>query len=831
MSKSKKKKLLIVGNGMVSHRFCEKMLEYDSNTEFEISIFGEEIHPAYDRVHLSEYFSDRTAEDLYISTSDWYKENGIKLFLHDKVIAVDTESKSVKSAKGQNVKYDKLILATGSAPFVPLIDEIDKEGIFVYRTIDDLESIRRYAGKAKKAAVLGGGLLGLEAAKALVDLKLETHVIEFSSRLLPRQIDDKGSEILSGIFENMDVKIHTGKHTKKAEGNGALTGLEFSDGSRLDIDLLIISTGIIPRDNLAKKAGLKTGERGGIVVDDFLQTSNLDIYAVGEVALHNNKVYGLVGPGYSMADVLASNLCGKEKSFQGGDLSTKLKVIGVDVASFGDALGETENCLSVEFTNSVKNTYKKLILSEDGKHLLGGILIGDTSKYMQLLDLMKRKAELPEHMDALLLDQESAAIFEDLSVLSDDALVCSCNGVSRSDIVSCIHSGAHDASSIKNKTKAGSGCGGCMTSVQSILKTEMEKMGKKTSSHLCEHFPYSRQELFHIIKIKKLNNFGEVLKEAGSGCGCEICKPLIASLFASIYNDSVQDHVILQDTNDRFMANIQKGGTYSVVPRIPGGEITPEKLIVLGEVAKKFNLYVKMTGGQRVDFFGAKLEDLPLIWKDLVEAGFESGHAYGKAMRTVKSCAGSVWCRFGVQDSVKMAIDLEERYRGLRAPHKMKSGVSGCIRECAEAQSKDFGIIATEKGYNLYVCGNGGIIPQHAKLLASDIDRETLIKYIDRFLMYYIQTADKLTRTSTWLNNLEGGIEFLKDVVINDKLGICDQLEYDMQTLVDAHQCEWKRVVESPELQKRFRPFVNSDETDETIRFKEERSQKMPTLV
>ena len=372
---------------------------------------------------------------------------------------------------------------------------------------------------------------------------------------------------------------------------------------------------------------------------------------------------------------------------------------------------------------------------------------------------------------------------------------------------------------VKSCTRAGTGCGGCLPMVADLIKSEFEAAGKAVTNHLCEHFPYSRQELFQIVKIRRFKTFDALLAEYGSGHGCETCKPTVASILASLWNENVLEpvHAPLQDTNDRFLANIQRGGLYSVIPRIPGGEITPEKLIILGEIARKYGLYCKITGGQRIDMLGAPVHLLPDIWTDLVAAGFESGHAYGKAVRTVKSCVGSTWCRYGVQDSVGFAIRVETRYRGIRAPHKIKAAVSGCIRECAEAQSKDFGLIATEKGWNLYVCGNGGANPRHADLLAADLEEVTAIRYVDRFLMYYIQTADRLTRTSIWLENLEGGIEFLRDVVINDRLGICTELEQQIQALVDTYECEWKAVVSDPEKRRFFNQFANTDQIEPGI--------------
>jgi nitrite reductase (NADH) large subunit len=409
-------------------------------------------------------------------------------------------------------------------------------------------------------------------------------------------------------------------------------------------------------------------------------------------------------------------------------------------------------------------------------------------------------------------------------------MICSCNNVSKAALCAAIDSGCTTIGALKAATKAATSCGGCGSLVAQILKAELASRGVVVSNHLCEHFPYSRQELFHLIRVGQLKSFADTLAKHGKGLGCDVCKPAVASILASCWNEFVleRDKAVLQDTNDYFLANLQKDGTYSVVPRVPGGEITPDKLITIGAVAKKFGLYTKITGGQRIDLFGAQVHQLPLIWKELIDAGFESGHAYGKAVRTVKSCVGSTWCRYGVQDSVGYAIDLENRYKGLRAPHKVKFAVSGCTRECAEAQSKDVGVIATQKGWNLYVCGNGGMKPRHADLLASDLDSVTLIRYVDRFLMFYIRTADRLQRTSVWLENLEGGLDYLKQVVVEDKLGIGAELESDMARVIATYECEWRRAINDPATLKRFRHFVNSDQPDDNVLFAQERGQIRP---
>jgi nitrite reductase (NADH) large subunit len=490
-----------------------------------------------------------------------------------------------------------------------------------------------------------------------------------------------------------------------------------------------------------------------------------------------------------------------------------------------------EGAKAITYEDPFKGSYKKLLFSHDGTRLLGGILVGDASEYGQLSMLAKSSEPLSMTPSEVLLGRAGTAKSAGSVITSipNDAQVCSCNNVSKGTICDAIRlKNLCSVDEVKSCTRAGTGCGGCLPLVTDLFKAEIKAAGKKVSNHLCEHFACSRQELFEIVKIKKIRSFDELIHSHGRGNGCEICKPAVASMLASLYNEPAIEHTTIQDTNDRFLANIQRGGSYSVIPRVPGGEITPEKLIALGKVAKKYNLYAKITGGQRVDLFGAAVHQLPAIWEELIAAGFESGHAYAKAIRTVKSCVGSTWCRYGVQDSVGFAIRVEERYKGFRAPHKLKAAVSGCVRECAEAQSKDFGIIATEKGWNLYVCGNGGAKPRHADLLAADIDADTCLRYIDRFLMYYTQTADRLTRTSVWLEKMEGGIERLKEVILDDALGICDELERMMQNAVDAYRCEWKEVVNDPEKRRLFEQFVNTDETEPTIEFVTERGQKRP---
>jgi nitrite reductase (NADH) large subunit len=595
--------------------------------------------------------------------------------------------------------------------------------------------------------------------------------------------------------------------------------------------MIVFSAGIRPYDQLARDSGLKVGERGGIEIDYHCKTSDSDIFAIGECALFGGRIFGLVAPGYRMAEAAVSQLGDDKQSFQGADMSTKLKLLGVDVGSIGDAHGREEGAIAYTFSDERIEVYKRLIVSADGKKLLGAVLVGDCSDYDTLLQYYLNGIDLPADPETLILPYNAGeAPALGAAALPASATICSCHNVTKGDIVDAMDAGFYSLGDIKSETKASTGCGGCAALLKNIVDDQLETRGLEVDKSICEHFAYTRQELFHLIKVGNIRTFDELLEKHGTGRGCDICKPAAGSILASLWNDYVlkEQHIGLQDTNDTFLANMQKNGTYSVVPRIAGGEITPDKLIVLGQVAKKYNLYTKITGGQRVDLFGARVQQLPSIWKELVDAGFETGHAYGKALRTVKSCVGSTWCRYGVQDSVAMALYVENRYKGLRSPHKIKSAVSGCTRECAEAQSKDFGIIATENGWNLFVGGNGGMKPRHADLFATDLDDETLIKYIDRFLMFYVRTADRLQRTSVWLDNLEGGLEYLQQVVIEDSLGIAAELEEQMNNIVGTYQCEWKTTIEDPERLKRFVQFVNADAEDEQVVFVQERGQPRP---
>jgi nitrite reductase (NADH) large subunit len=826
---------------MVGHRLVEALRARDTDGSWQITVLAEETDAAYDRVGLTSYTESWDRALLALPGNDYAGDERVRLLLNARVTEIDRAAKSVVTADGERHGYDALVLATGSYAFVPPVPGHDLPACHVYRTLDDLDAIRadaegaRDGGHNAAGVVIGGGLLGLEAANALRQFGLQTHVVEMMPRLMAQQIDEAGGALLARMISELEISVHVGTGTESIESvehadGSAAAQVRLTDGEVIEAGLVIFAAGVRPRDELAAAAGLTLAERGGVLTDLSCRTSDPDIYAIGEVAAIDGRCYGLVGPGYTSAEVVVDRLLGGAAEFPEADLSTKLKLLGVDVASFGDAMGTTENCLEVAINDAVNRTYAKLVLSDDAKTLLGGVLVGDASTYGVLRPMVG--SELPGDPLALIAPEQTGggALALGVGALPDSAQICSCNNVTKGDLKCAIADGCSDVPALKSCTAAGTSCGSCVP----LLKQLLEAEGVAQSKALCEHFSQSRAELFEIISATEIRTFSGLLERFGRGRGCDICKPVVASILASTGSDHILEgeQAALQDSNDHFLANIQKNGSYSVVPRVPGGDIKPEHLILIGQIAQDFGLYTKITGGQRIDLFGARVDQLPQIWQRLVEGGMESGHAYGKALRTVKSCVGSDWCRYGQQDSVQLAIDLEMRYRGLRAPHKIKLGVSGCARECAEARSKDVGVIATEKGWNLYVGGNGGMTPKHAQLLASDLDTETLVRYVDRFLMYYIRTADRLQRTAPWVDSLDGGLDHVREVVCGDSLGLAQEFEAAMERHVQNYKCEWKGVLEDPDKLSRFVSFVNApEEIDSTVTFTEHAGRKIPVSI
>lgn len=827
-----REQVIIIGNGMVGHHLVEQLAQGGAVGRLDVHVFGEERQRAYDRVHLSEYFTGKCAETLALNGPGFYQQSSVRAHHGEAVLEIDRVNRAVITSEGRYL-YDRLVLATGSYPFVPPIAGCEGDARLVYRTLDDLDRIRQAAQGARRGVVVGGGLLGLEAANALKSLGLEAHVVEFAPRLMPVQLDPEGGAALRARIETLGVGVHLGRATQAVvPGEHYRYRMNFDGGEHLETDLIVFSAGIRPQDALARACGLDVAPRGGVLIDNHCRTSDPAVFAIGECASWEGSVFGLVAPGYTMARNLAGLLLGQgEVAFSGADMSTKLKLLGVDVGSIGDAQGATPGARSYRFMDEATASYRRLVVDASGKRVLGAVLVGDNSYYDTLLQYAQNGLALPADPAALILPQGSAAPLLGADALPATATLCSCHNVSKAAVCSAIDGGCGDLAALKCQTKAGTGCGGCAGLLKQVFEHELKARGVAVDKSLCEHFAHDRQALYALVRVEGIRSFEALHARHGRGSlGCDICKPTVGNILASCWNQPVMDPslVPLQDTNDTFMANMQKNGTYSVVPRIPGGEITPDKLIAIGAVAKKYDLYTKITGGQRIDLFGAQLHELPDIWSELIKAGFETGHAYGKSTRTVKSCVGSTWCRFGVQDSVAMALAIEDRYKGLRSPHKLKFAVSGCTRECAEAQSKDVGVIATENGWNLYLCGNGGMRPRHAELFATDLDDATLIRYIDRFLMLYIRTADKLQRTSVWRESLEGGLDYLKAVIIDDSLGLAAELEGQMQHVVDRYECEWANALKDPEKLKRFRTFVNEKRPDPGVHFVRERGQRRP---
>ncbi|KAI1437113.1 nitrite reductase [Xylaria sp. CBS 124048] len=867
-------RLVVVGLGMVGIAFIEKVLKLDARDRaYELVVIGEEPHLAYNRVGLTSFFEHRKVENLYLNPRDWYDKhasaNQLDYHINTRVTDIDSATKNVTCANGDVVAYDILVLATGSNAILPTSTPgHDATGVFVYRTIEDLQRLIEFgeAHKGTIGAVVGGGLLGLEAAAAMLDLNSfeQVKLIERNQWLLSRQLDSEAGNLVVEKVRGLGIDVILEERVAriKTYADNHVAGIMFEDGEEMDCSTICFAIGVRPRDDLARKAGILCSQRGGgILVGNDLATNIPDIYAIGECASWENQSFGLIAPGVEMADILSFNLTQAKlhepRSFKRPDLSTKLKLLGVDVASFGDFFADRDGPKSLPsrttrmktsepdgkesaptvqalvYKDPFAQVYKKYIFTADGKFLLGGMMIGDTSDYVKLVPMVKNQKELEIPPSQLILGAKKEGD-DGADDLDDDTQICSCHNVLKSDIVKVAKEGTcKSVGEVKACTKAGTGCGGCVPLVTSIFNKVMREMGAEIKNYVCGHFNYSRAELFHIIKVKKLRTLADVMREAGNekgAEGCEACKPAVASIFASLWNKHIMSKPLhgLQETNDRYLGNIQRNGTYSVIPRVSAGEILPEHLIVIGEVAKKFNLYTKITGGQRIDMFGAKKQDLIDIWRILGEAGMESGHAYAKSLRTVKSCVGSTWCRYGVGDSVGMAVRVEERYKSIRSPHKLKGGVSGCVRECAEAQSKDFGLIATEKGFNIFVAGNGGASPRHADLLAKDVPPSEVIPILDRYLMFYIQTADKLQRTARWLEALPGGLAYLQEVILKDKLGICAALESQMQELVDSFFDEWAEAVKDPTIASKFQQFANTKETLATIEVEEDRGQSHP---
>lgn len=760
-------RIVVVGAGMTAHRLVAGLRSRDPAGAWSLTVIGDEPHEPYDRVHLSEWFAARDAQALTLDRGVW-DDPRVTLVTGDAVASLDRTASVVTTRSGRQVHYDRAVLATGSWAWRPRAEGTDLPGLFTYRTLDDVAGLagwvrlrERALGRAVRGVVVGGGVLGLEAAAALQRLGADATVVEFADRLMSVQLDQGGGEMLRLMIEDLGVTVRTGAgaHRFLPAGDGSVGSVELTDGSALPTDVVVFSVGIRPRDRVAREAGLAIGERGGVVVGEACQTSDPGVWAIGECASVDGVCAGLVAPGNDMADVVVDRFLGGERVHRHADDGTRLKGVGVEAASFGDVNAVSAGALEVSFVDPIHRRYRKLVLSDDATTLLGGVFVGDIGLYSALRPLLGRPLG------------------------ADPAAVVAPDG-------------------------------------EGLADTE-----------LCEHFAMSRATLYRLVREEGLRTFSEVVAAHGTGRGCAVCRTTVASILSTLHRGHALEgeHAALQETNDHVMANLQKNGTYSVIPRMPGGEVRADQLLEFARTADDFGLSVRVTGGQRLAMFGARLDQLPEIWRRLTTVGFESGHAYGKSLRTVKTCVGRTWCRFGVQDSSGMAVRLELRYRGLRSPHKIKLGVSGCARECAEARGKDVGIIATHQGWNLYVGGDGGAQPAHAQLLAEDVDDETLVRYVDRFLVLYVQEADRLQRTAPWVAERAGGLDELRRVVVEDSLGIADELEAAMAEHVRDDEDEWSATLADPGKLRKFTPFVNAPgAVDGDLAFVPERGQVRP---
>ena len=831
--------VVVIGGGMVAHRVVEALRSRDTAGTYRVTVVAEEDRAPYDRVGLSAFFSGSTPDELLLGDPAMWEDERVDLRLRTGATAVDRESRTVTTAGGDVVGYDHLVLATGSYAWVPPVPGADAAGVFVYRTIDDVVALRDWVtgratalGRPVRGVVVGGGLLGLEAAGALVGLDAHPTVVEFAPRLMALQVDEGGGHALRRIIEAMGVgvRVGAGSESVTVDAHGRVAGLRVAgDEADLPADVVVFATGVRPRDELAAPPVWPP----------------VPAAASSSTRAAARRTRASTRSARSPASRAAASVSSRPATRWPRSPSTGSS------AATPPSRGPTcrpssSSSASTSPRSATPSPRRRAPSSSCTPTRCPGSTRSSSSPTTRAPSSAASSSATPRPTRAC--DRWSVP-------RSAATRACGCSRTTpgpsgpRSSCrtappsvrattsprarcgVRCSEKGCHDVGSVKACTRAGTSCGSCIPLVKKLVGAEMARAGLAVSTAMCEHVAMSRAELYTAVQVTGLRTFSDIIDRFGAGRGCDICKPVIASVLASLYDEHVlaDDRAALQDTNDRVMANLQKDGTYSVVPRVPGGEILPEQLILIGGIAKDYGLYTKITGGQRIDLFGARLEQLPAIWQRLVDGGMESGHAYGKSLRTVKSCVGSSWCRFGVQDSVAMAVLLELRYRGLRSPHKLKLGVSGCARECAEARGKDVGLIATDRGWNVYVGGNGGFTPRHAELLVEDVDDDTAIRLVDRYLMYYVRTADRLQRTAPWQQDHEGGLERIRAIVVDDVLGICADLDEQMARHVDSYEDEWAAVLRDPVRLRQFASFVNAPDTaDPTLSYVTERGQRRP---
>ncbi len=793
---SDKKKLVIIGNGMVGARLIEEVIARGGSKLYDISIFGDEPYGNYNRILLSSVLAGtHDANDIMMNPIDWYAKQGVTLHTGSRVVRIDRAEKKVYDADGNSKSYDQLVFATGSRPFVPQMAGLYtvagklKDGIFVFRNLDDCEGMVKFGATAKRVAVIGGGLLGLEAARGLQSRGLDVTVLHLVSNLMDIQLDVTASGILKKTIERMGIHIKLDKYTTGIIGEEKIEKITFDDGSSLDCEMVVIAAGVRANSEIASKAGLDVQK--GIVVKGDLSTSDPDIYAIGDCTQFNGQVLGLVAPGWQQAQVLADQLTGKIHSlYRGAAVATKLKVVGVELAVMGEKDSQNEDEVVAYFEPS-RGVYKKLIV-RDGK-LAGAILVGDGTAYPRIQLAFDRVESLPEDKSSLLFPQSAEANAAGVEDLPDSAQICNCNGVSKGKIVSAVKGGARSFKALCDATRAGTGCGSCKLQVQAILESASD--GLTVEDHSANYYvpgvPFAKPELIMVIKEKNLKSVSAVFKALANGKEDAGSKVGLASLLKTIWGKEYEDERDARYINDRVHANIQKDATFSVVPRVYGGVTSAEQLRKIADVADRYKVpMVKITGGQRIDLLGISKDDLPAVWKDL---DMPSGHAYTKAFRTCKTCVGTDFCRYGVGDSTALGIAIEKRFQGVESPHKMKLAASGCPRNCAESTTKDLGAVAIEGGkWEVYIGGAAGSRVRKGDILCVVSSHEEVLKYMGRFMQYYRENGRYLERTYDFVERM--GIDKLRKILIENAEGICQRLDEEIQSIVDAYKDPWQEA-------------------------------------
>ncbi len=791
-----KQRLVVVGNGMAGARTVEEIVERGGMERYDVTIFGEEPYGNYNRILLSEVLSgSHDPQAIFINALDWYAERGITLHAGVPADNIDRADRVVRGGLVHE-PYDVLILATGSRPLVPRLDGLHradgkwKQGVFVFRSLDDCSRIAGYAKGRARAAVIGGGLLGLEAARGLLTHLPEVHVIQRESTIMNLQLDSRAGRMLQTTLQDMGIQVHTGTATTAMLGREKVSGLQFESGEILDCDMVVMACGILPNVQLARDAGLAV-ERGIVVDDQMRCVDDPNVYAVGECAQHRGQVYGLVAPLWEQARVLAEHLseANPAATYEGSRLYTRLKVMGVDLATMGAKDSDDPEDEVILYSEPSRGVYQKLIVRDN--QLAGAILLGDTAAASSLVQLFDRGTPLPQRRADLLFPSGATPAVTAPEQLPDDVQVCNCNGVSKGTIVASVKSGKRSLSAVCAATRAGTGCGSCKDLVRRITEWASDGQLEEdvTAHYYVPGVPLAKPELIAAIKELGLRSVSAVfgaltggLEDAGSKTG-------LASLLKTIWGAEYEDERDARFINDRVHANVQKDSTFSVVPRIYGGVTSSAQLRRIADVADKYNVrMVKITGGQRIDLLGIAKEDLPGAWQDL---DMPSGHAYTKAFRTCKTCVGTDFCRYGLGDSTALGIAIEKRFQGIEAPHKMKLAATGCPRNCAEATTKDLGAIAIEGGrWELYIGGAAGSTVRKGDLLCTVDSHDDVLRFMGRFMQYYREQAKYLERTYSFVERI--GIERLRQALVEDRESICQRLDAEIEAAVRAYEDPWR---------------------------------------